>query len=621
MKKIYEEFLKISKNEKIRDKVMMTRISLSIATMVLCLGAMGITAYAYFSCNITSAVTTIQSARYTLDVEVKEVVQTGNENAGVATVAEAVVSEGATESNASENVQPIVITPNEEGYYVFENVSTEENLEVTDKTYEFVLRKSEEATASVGFGKFEIITDVNEADSSTQLYYTTPIGEYLENGQSVENNEFKLNILVPANKTVKVKVIAEWGTCAREPIPVDEDKQIPTLIPDFKDSKYMHISFDDVSHSLLRLKNDSYTSLYDESFFAWLKTLHDTYGAKFSLYTYINVLEQVPDTYKDDFAEAKDWIKIGLHAEDAASSYADVNLTYDNGRTIWKQFAENVFRITGTYESVDRMPKLEESAGSKEVLLGMRDAVSDSGYKYGVIGFLVDKIQTDGQVKNVYYLNVETDVDAIKTLFTDDFYIDKESGFTFVSTDIALGSLDADSQKRQEQYTEAASMHSCIALLHEGQIYDENGFITDAEGDTELLKSQVEELCKFANSEGIKFNYPQTRDFAAIQGAKLAEKAAKEAAEKAADEKAAKEAVEKAAREAAEKAAAENTSKEVEQETAEKVTEDATTGTLQESVNDTSQENNSAASQGETEQGQEEGTGTTDELSQTQTLK
>lgn len=625
MKKFYNEFLRIPKTEKIRDKVMMTRISLSVAIMILCLGAMGITAYAYFSCNITSAVTTIRSAGYDLDVDVREVVQTGDENAGVATIAEdavseGVVDEGVTESNASENIQPVEIVPNEEGYYVFENVATEENADVTDKTYEFILKIAEDCTASVGFGKFEVLTDVNE-DGSRQLYYTTPIGTYVEEGKTVENKEYKLQLLVPANKTVKVRVIAEWGTCTRESIPVDEDKQIPTLIPDFKDSKYMHISFDDVSHSLLRLKNDSYTSLYDESFFAWLKTLHDTYGAKFSLYTYINVLEQVPDTYKDDFAEAKDWIKIGLHAEDAASSYADVNLTYNDGETIWKQFAENVFRITGTYESVDRMPKLEESAGSKEVLLGMRDAVSDSGYKYGVIGFLVDKIQTDGQVKNVYYLNVETDVDAIKTLFTDDFYIDKESGFTFVSTDIALGSLDADSQKRQEQYTEAASMHSCIALLHEGQIYDENGFITDAEGDTELLKSQVEELCKFANSKGIKFNYPQTRDFAAIQGAKLAEKAAKEAAEKAADEKAAKEAVEKAAREAAEKAAAENTSKEVEQETAEKVTEDATTGTLQESVNDTSQENNSAASQGETEQGQEEGTGTTDELSQTQTLK
>ncbi len=550
MKKIYEEFLKIPKSEKICEKVMMTRISLSIAIMVLCLGAMGITAYAYFSCNITSAVTTIQSARYELNVTVTETAQLGDENAGVAAATEDAVSEGVTEGNVSDNVQPVEIVPNEEGYYIFENVATEEKPEVKDRVYDFVLTKPETSTATVGFGKFEVLTDVNEADGSRQIYYTTPIGTYVKDGNTIESNKYKLQLRVPANKTVKVKVIAEWGTCARGPAMADGT----LLVPDFVDSKYVHISIDDVTNSLLRLKNTEYTSLYDEPFFAWLKTLHDTYGAKFSLYTYVNVLEHVPDTYKDDFAEAKDWLKIGLHAKDATSSFADVNLTYDDGRTIWKQFAENVFRITGTYQSIDRMPKLEGSAGAKEVLLGMKDAVSDSGYKYGAIGCLEDKIQADGQVQNVYYLNAETDADAIKTLFTDDFYIDRfdvgntvnttnndESlnGFVFVSTDIVFGELDADPVKRQEQYEAAASMHSCITLLHEGQIYDENGFIADANGNTELLKSQVEELCKFANSKGIKFNYPQTRDFVTIQAVKDAEKAAQEAAEKASQEAAA----------------------------------------------------------------------------------
>jgi len=577
MKKIYEEFLKIPKNEKIREKVLMTRISLSIVIMVLCLGAMGITAYAYFSCNITSAVTTIQSARYELNVTVTETAQLGDENAGVAAATEDAVSEGVTEGNVSDNVQPVEIVPNEEGYYIFEYVATEEKPEVKDRFYDFVLTKPETSTATVGFGKFEVLTDVNEADGSRQIYYTTPIGTYVKDGNTIESNKYKLQLRVPANKTVKVKVIAEWGTCARGPAMADGT----LLVPDFVDSKYVHISIDDVTNSLLRLKNTEYTSLYDEPFFAWLSTLHDTYGAKFSLYTSVNVLEHVPDTYKDDFAEAKDWIKIGLHAEESASSYADVNLTHDYGRTIWKQFAENVFRITGTYQSIDRMPKLEGSAGSKEVLLGMKDAVSDSGYKYGAIGCLADKIQANGQ-----------------TLFTDDFYID--DGFVFVSIDIVFGGLDADPVKRQEQYGAAASMHSCIALLHEGQVYDENGFIADANGNMEFLKSQVEELCKFANEKGIKFNYPQTRNFDAIQEMKDVEKAAKEAAEKAAQE------------------AAEKETKEAAQKTAEKVSEGATTDTFQESVDDTAQEEDNKVSRKSTEQGQKEETEATDIPSQTQ---
>lgn len=516
MKKIYEEFLKIPKSEKICEKVLMTRISLSIAIMVFCLGAMGITAYAYFSCNITSAVTTIQSARYALDVEV-------------------------TESNVSENAQPVVITQNEEGYYVFENKATTENSDVTDKTYEFVLKIAEDCTASVGFGKFEVLTDVNE-DGSRQLYYTTPIGTYVEEGKTVENKEYKLQFLVPANKTVKVKVIAEWGTCARGPAMAEET----TLVPDFVDSKYMHISFDDVSHSLLRLQNEEYTSIYDEPFFAWLKTLHDTYGAKFSIYTYVNVLQQVPDTFKEDFATAKDWLKIGLHAEDMTSSYAD--LDYETGKMVWNRFAENVLRITGTYESIDRMPKLENSVGTKDVLQGMKEADKDSEYKYGALGFIADNAD-----QGTYYL----DAAAWNALHTNDFYIDKENDvpfFTFVATDLLFGYLDADPAKRQEEYVAATSMHSCIAFAHEGQFYNENGFIDDIDGNTELLKSQVEELCKFANSKGIKFNYSQTRNFEAIQEAKLAAaKAEQEAIEKAAAEK------EAAEKEAAEKETAEKT--------------------------------------------------------------
>lgn len=503
MKEIYEDYIRIPEEGKIREKTFMTRITLSIISMVLCLGVMGFTAYAYFSCNITSNNITIQSASYNLDVAVTDV--TPAEENGVAV--------------ATEQTE---IMPNAEGYYIFENVAADENAEAQDKTYEFVLTTSATNTASVGYGKFEVLTDVN-ADGTRQLYYTTPIGTYLDNGQSVENIEYKLKIFVPANKTVKVKVIAEWGTCARGPAMVEDT----TIVPDFVDSKYVHISFDDVSYSLLRLQNEEYTSLYDEPFFAWLKTLHDTYGAKFSIYAYVNVLEQVPDSYKEEFSEAKDWLKIGLHAEDAASSYA--GLDYETGKTVWNRFAENVLRITGTYESIDRMPKLENSAGSREILQGMRDADLNSEYKYGAIGFLAD----NGD-QNTYYL----DVDAWSALHTNDFYIDKENEvtfLTFVATDLQFGGLDADSAKRQEQYAVATSMHSCIAFAHEWQFYNENGFIQDEAGTAELLKSQVEELCKFANSNGIQFNYPQTRDFVAIQSAKIAEE--NMAAEKAAQEK------------------------------------------------------------------------------------
>ena len=64
---------------------------------------------------------------------------------------------------------------------------------------------------------------------------------------------------------------------------------------------YIHISFDDVSTSFNNLSNNNYSSLFDEQFFKELKSLHKEYGAKFSLYTYNSVLNNVPSAYLNDF--------------------------------------------------------------------------------------------------------------------------------------------------------------------------------------------------------------------------------------------------------------------------------------------------------------------------------
>lgn len=178
------------------------------------------------------------------------------------------------------------------------------------------------------------------------------------------------------------------------------------------------------------------------------------------------------------------------------------------------------------------MSKTDFDAGDLVLVKEVKDY---STLKEGdIISYISQNTENYGEVVTHKIRRITTDVSG-------------EPGFiTYGTTTIVFGGLDADPVKRQEQYGAAASMHSCITLLHEGQIYDENGFIADANGNTELLKSQVEELCKFANSKGIKFNYPKTRNFDVIQAVKDAEKAAQEAAEKAAAEKAAQEVVERA---------------------------------------------------------------------------
>lgn len=71
MKKLYNEFFYIPKDGKIREKVILTRMALSVLVIVVCLAAMGLSAYAYFSHDIASASNIIQSANFGIKVSIE----------------------------------------------------------------------------------------------------------------------------------------------------------------------------------------------------------------------------------------------------------------------------------------------------------------------------------------------------------------------------------------------------------------------------------------------------------------------------------------------------------------------------------------------------------------------
>ena len=147
--------------------------------------------------------------------------------------------------------------------------------------------------------------------------------------------------------------------------------------------------------------------MFDEPFFKKIKSLHDEYGAKFSLYTYNSVLKDVPNIYAEEFNLNSEWLKIGFHSESNGQSL--VNATYEDGITYWNKFVSNVYRICGTYDSIDRIPRLEYFAGSYQCLLGMKDA------RYGALGFL----SADDSRLSYYFDDI-----MMEYLYENDYYID-----------------------------------------------------------------------------------------------------------------------------------------------------------------------------------------------------
>ena len=153
------------------DKIFLMKIARSLIAVFLCLISLTLSAYAYFSSGATSKLGVIQTAYYDMKIEPLETVQTNG------------------------------------SYYILDNVAGTEA-----KSFKFNISLTDLSTASIGYCKVLIKTDVNTAPDDYQTLYTMPIGKFLNGGNMVEINQRTLSIVIPAGKTAEVGFISEWGT-------------------------------------------------------------------------------------------------------------------------------------------------------------------------------------------------------------------------------------------------------------------------------------------------------------------------------------------------------------------------------------------------------------------------
>lgn len=79
----------------------------------------------------------------------------------------------------------------------------------------------------------------------------------------------------------------------------------------------IHLSIDDVIYSFIEVQNKNPDSIFDISFFSWLRYLNEKYGAVFSLYAFENYSEtffvnDIPKRYWNEI-ESAGFLKIGFH--------------------------------------------------------------------------------------------------------------------------------------------------------------------------------------------------------------------------------------------------------------------------------------------------------------------
>ena len=165
MKKLYNEFFYVPKHGKVREHVMMTRLAVTVVTMLLCLFAITLTAYAYFSYNVSSGFNVIKSANFEADVSIQ----------------------------ITDNESEVALNK-------IDNTTHTVCLEA-GKTYSVTIDESGNSTANTGFC---IVT----AEGCPLVYHTQQLGadESAEGGRT-KKIEFKLQV----DASTVVKFISHWG--------------------------------------------------------------------------------------------------------------------------------------------------------------------------------------------------------------------------------------------------------------------------------------------------------------------------------------------------------------------------------------------------------------------------
>jgi len=274
-----------------------------------------------------------------------------------------------------------------------------------------------------------------------------------------------------------------------------------------KANNFIHFSFDDVTKTFyyLNANKNTYTSIFDEPFMNYLKSLHETYGAKFSLYcNEIVTLNSIGSAFKQDFIDNNDWLKIGYHS--AAGEHMS-DLSTAQAKTNYDNFIRYMSTMAGL-NSIDRIPRFDYFSGTQEQINALRDT------KCGIYGLLT---ADDNRRQNYLTNNQET------YLYNNNNLFDINHGMIYYSTNFRLDTFLSGfssqytyhTNTESNPYDELVSRYSnpdyanynqdLIVFTHEWQLYNTGQTFN------QTMKSYIEQVMQFANEYGYVFDYVQNR--------------------------------------------------------------------------------------------------------------
>lgn len=142
------------------------------------------------------------------------------------------------------------------------------------------------------------------------------------------------------------------------------------------------ITVDDVADALAELTRCGRrcTSLFDNPTFAFLKRMHEEYGAVFSLYLFEQGaifpafhLAQMPDRFRSEWGANSDWLRLGFHGRSLSTPVPYRNASYGKALADLIAVRDQVIRFAGD-ESWDVFSRTHWWSGSRAACRAWRDS-------------------------------------------------------------------------------------------------------------------------------------------------------------------------------------------------------------------------------------------------------
>lgn len=196
----------------------------------------------------------------------------------------------------------------------------------------------------------------------------------------------------------------------------------------------MHFRFsvDDNIWFFKDLAQNNYNSIFDNSYLALYKRLHEKYNLKVQLnlfYQYENFdLSKMPERYKQEWINNKDWLQMSFHSKNEKTLYT--NSGYDKLFEDCQTVNNEIKRFAGA-EVLNSFTTIHCCKTTQEG----NKALKTLGVK-GLAGLF----GTDKNPKQSYSLKYQD----FKDIYTDCYYYDKAIDMYFVNIDMVINTFNIE---------------------------------------------------------------------------------------------------------------------------------------------------------------------------------